>query len=759
MLAAHTCFSLQASAAMATQGSGGGGASSSSAKSGSAQSKVTMPLRRQAPPAGYGKGIDYQGAASASPDDVPHLSQLQNTSKAWLSNGEMVIVQWPPETSMAKAFPAPGATDCLVDLRDEVAVFGASFTMRAQRKRKTGDVSTYNMLRIVGPAGTVVPLYHRLRTVAGICMKSFKGLPPANRVRVFRVSEFGWDYDNKGFLHTKEEIQDVDGSGLPVDEIEVFSDDEYTEVVNQGEDYRQTMKLSLPVGELDVEHNELEESTGRKTHHQHGINIGAEVLLNARSTLLFYLLEHARKYIAAAPACCLNIPPKTWMTEQLDAAEARGPEFIELGVFANKFMVSISTNMGRNKQCIAAQFFNLVTSFVYFPYIRFVVTTFGNDEEDVNLLRTLFAPAIENGILIIASGGMAGAAMSSKAGRVDKPDWMPSLPDHTILPGQQMMPKCRYWHSSLCKNTSHMVADHKFQSQANLYINTDCDNFWPTAYLDNVLALWGSSQNEKGLCIIPIGLVDGGTTGRMCYRPDDFWAIGGYDENLTPAGGQDVQLRLRLGLYGEEKGNGQQLKKIKNYQLVGGCLPNDFECTTMKHDRGLAKTANIDPALLKTLPGPEDKKWHKMNAQNWQKNVTPGLTAKQWLCNEKMVDGKTKLGYWWNSLPKCSVVTPENIEGMADYDWPVTKIRSPQSMSADAVPSAALAVNSEAVPDVTASAGSASTGGGAMADLAVPIGKMKKLMVNIYVVGIARLIEFGRTEHTCSVIHGLVRHA
>ena len=32
-------------------------------------------------------------------------------------------------------------------------------------------------------------------------------------------------------------------------------------------------------------------------------------------------------------------------------------------------------------------------------------------------------------------------------------------------------------------------------------------------------------------------------------------------------------------------------------------------------------------------------------------------------------------------------------------------------------------------------------------------------MVNIYVVGIARIIEFGRTEHTCFVIHGLVRHA
>jgi hypothetical protein len=629
---------------MATQGSGSGGASSSSAKSCSAPDKVTMPLRRQAPPAGYGKGIDYHGAAAASPDDVPHMSHLLNTSKAWISNGEMVMVQWPVHASMVKAFPSLGATDCLLELNDEVAVLGASFTMRAQRKRKSSEESTYHTLRIVGPPGTVVSIYKRLRTVAGIFMKSFKGLPPANRVRVFAVSERGWDYDNKEYLHKPENLQDMDGTGMPVDENEIYSDDEYTELVIQSQDYRQTMKLTLPVGELDVAQNEQEERTGRKTHHHLGVGINAEMVQSPMSSMLVYLLEHARKYLAVAPACCQNIPPRTWMTEQLDAAEARGAEFIEMGAFANKFVVIISTNMGRNKQCIAAQLFNLVTSFVYFRYIRFVVTTFGNDAEDANLLRTVFAPAIQHGIITIASGGMAGAAMSSKAGWLDKPDWMPSLPDHTILPGQQMMPMCRYWHSSLCKNTSHMVADHKFQSRANLYINTDCDNFWPTAYVENILGIWMKFQNEKGLCIIPHGLVDGGTTGRMCYRPVDFWAIGGYDENLTPSGGQDVQLRLRLGLYGVEKGNGQQLKMITNYQLVGGCFPIDFECTTIKHDRGLAKTTNIDPALLKELPGTEDKKWHKMNSLNWQKNVTPGLTAKQWLCNEKMVDGKTKLG-------------------------------------------------------------------------------------------------------------------
>ena len=164
---------------------------------------------------------------------------------------------------MVKAFPSLGAADCLLESHDELAVLGASFTMRAQRKRKSSEESTYHTLRIVGPPGTVVSIYKRLRTVAGIFMKSFKGLPPANRVRVFAVSERGWDYDNKEYLHKPENLQNMDVTGMPVDENEIYSDDEYTELVIQSQDYRQTMKLTLPVGELDVAQNEQEERTGR----------------------------------------------------------------------------------------------------------------------------------------------------------------------------------------------------------------------------------------------------------------------------------------------------------------------------------------------------------------------------------------------------------------------------------------------------------------------------------------------------------------
>jgi hypothetical protein len=241
----------------------------------------------------------------------------------------------------------------------------------------------------------------------------------------------------------------------------------------------------------------------------------------------------------------------------------------------------------------------------------------------------------------------------------------------------------------------------------------------------------------------------------MVYRPVDFWSIGGYDESLSPSGGQDVQLRLRLGMYGVAEDSGTQNFKIKNYQMVGGCFPNDFSNTSMKHDRGLAKTANSDPGLMLELPGPEHNKWHKMNALNWQRNVETRITAKQWLCNVEMLNGKTQLGGWWNSIPTCAVVQPDVIEGMPASTWPY--VPQVTVLSSGGASSAASQVGTpEAVPSVSAPAGSAIILGGDMPGLEVLSINKKKLMVNIYVVGIARLTELARDEHTCSVSDGCV---
>jgi hypothetical protein len=78
---------------MATQSSGSGEATSSASRISSAQVKATMPTHRFQAPAGCGKGIEFTDAAQPQPDEVPHLRHLSNTTRAWISNGEMLIVR------------------------------------------------------------------------------------------------------------------------------------------------------------------------------------------------------------------------------------------------------------------------------------------------------------------------------------------------------------------------------------------------------------------------------------------------------------------------------------------------------------------------------------------------------------------------------------------------------------------------------------------------------------------------------------------
>jgi hypothetical protein len=471
-------------------------------------------------------------------------------------------------------------------------------------------------------------------------------------------------------------------------------------------------------------------------------------VLQPMSLLLMYMLGLARQYLAAAPNCCHDIPPRAWMTEQLDAAEARGPSMISLSRQAVN-VVSISTNMGRTKQALVAHLFNVVTSFAYLTHMKFVLACFDEDEEDVNLLRTIFAPLINLGVFIIASGGAAGIRMSKVHEVRDMPLWMPHLPDQVVLPGQVPMPYQQHWHSSICKNAAHMVARHKYADHAHLYINTDCDNFWPTVYLDNVVSIFLNSQNKQGMMIMPGGNVDGGTTGRMAYRPQDFWRIGGYDELLTPSGGQDVQLKARLGLYAVKEGTGPANHKIKGYALCGGCFPNDFGNTRVRHDRGWSKVCNVDPAVLASFNLPPEKIWHKMNAVNWTKNIGPSLTKGQWECNLEMQDGKAQLGCWWNIMPKCRAIQPDVIENIPLVQWPPTS--DPLSSSAAAaVATASTAGIPEAVPGVPAAlTKSAEWLGPEPGDL--PPCNIEAMVVNIYVVGVDRFSEHMRDDVTCPV--------
>ena len=745
------CF-VQAIVIMASQPGAGSSAASSAAvpKGSSGCGQPVMPLHRQTPPVGFGKGIDYHGAEAMNPQVVPHLSGLKDSSKPWLSNGEMIMVKWPAHVTMVQAFPALGAEDCLGDLRDELAVQGAHFTMRGSHKRKEGDQTTGNVLRIVGPPGSVVQIYSRLRKVVGKHMNSFTGLPPANRLRVFSISNAGVDYDKQGWLSADTALKDVDDVIQAPDVNEQLSDDEYVVEGSQCPDYRMSMQLSMTSGPIDVVANDKENASGRLNNTQDVMCSVAAEVLQPMNLLLMYLLGHARQYLAAAPDCCHDIPPRAWMTEQLDAAEARGPSMISLSRQA-VHVVSISTNMGRTKQALVAHLFNAVTSFAYLVHMKFVLACFGEDEEAVNLLRTIFAPLINLGVFIIASGGAAGIRMSKVREVRDMPLWMPHLPEQVVLPGQVPMPYQQHWHSSICKNAAHMVARHLYAAHAHLYINTDCDNFWPTVYLDNIVSIFLNSEHKTGLMIKPAGNVDGGLTGRMAYRPEDFWRIGGYDELLSPSGGQDVQLKSRLGLYAAKEGTGPANHSIKGYALCGGCFPNDFSNTRVRHDRGWSKVCNVDPAVLASFCLPPEKIWHKMNAVNWTKNIGPSLTNGQWESNRKMQDGKAQLGCWWNIMPKCRVIKPDVIENVPLIQWPSTSDPSSSSAAA-AVATTSTAGIPEAVPGVPAVSAVTKPAEWLGPEPGVlPPCNIEAMVVNIYVVGVDRFSEHLRDDVTCPV--------
>ena len=108
------------------------------------------------------------------------------------------------------------------------------------------------------------------------------------------------------------------------------------------------------------------------------------------------------------------------------------------------------------------------------------------------------------------------------------------------------LPSLKYWHASTAKNAAHQLANHCWGANA-CWVNLDCDQIVPLGYVRSVVTEYAKNREVPGLCIECSG-VDGSLTGRLAYRGKDFFAIGGYDEYDTPpSGGQDVDLRLRLG--------------------------------------------------------------------------------------------------------------------------------------------------------------------------------------------------------------------
>jgi len=101
----------------------------------------------------------------------------------------------------------------------------------------------------------------------------------------------------------------------------------------------------------------------------------------------------------------------------------------------------------------------------------------------------------------------------------------------------------QYWHASIAKNTSHLLANN------DILVNLDCDNY---------TGRYGGRYVIRQFynCIFPIvmhqfsGNNMDGSYGRISVEREYFLKINGYDESFEPMAVQDEDLILRLHSYG-----------------------------------------------------------------------------------------------------------------------------------------------------------------------------------------------------------------
>ena len=272
------------------------------------------------------------------------------------------------------------------------------------------------------------------------------------------------------------------------------------------------------------------------------------------------------------------------------------------------------TCMKRDDQLLTAMMLNVSLWWPLRKYWRLVIVTFADDEKVQRELQLLMKLPIETGNVVLCSGGVSGQHHAAENPNTDKPDWMPQQPTDDSAGGvecsPEQMPFMKYWHACVAKNTSHWAGIYAFPAQGSLLINLDCDQVVPIAYVKAALHEFHNNRKTAGLCLACEQC--GALTGRLGYRKEDFIIIGGYDEGGPPSSGQDVDIRKRLVMYGEEQGStGKTDKWFKAPEICGVALPNDFKNTDREHDRGWSKVVNCNPQVLKALGCDPKNMWGK----------------------------------------------------------------------------------------------------------------------------------------------------
>ncbi|CAL1131516.1 unnamed protein product [Cladocopium goreaui] len=143
-----------------------------------------------------------------------------------------------------------------------------------------------------------------------------------------------------------------------------------------------------------------------------------------------------------------------------------------------------------------------------------------------------------------------------------------------------------HWHASIAKNTVHLRATE------DIVVNLDADNIAGPGFVLDVLQRFGRAR--LAACHYRVEGV-AGTVGRIACRRRDFLYLQGYDEeDVHPAGAQDIDLWLRLSMLAKSQ---EQIVEKVNDGTKAMAIRNSLEEKTQFTNSHLS--------------------WKQMNQENW----------------------------------------------------------------------------------------------------------------------------------------------
>jgi hypothetical protein len=330
---------------------------------------------------------------------------------------------------------------------------------------------------------------------------------------------------------------------------------------------------------------------------------------------------------------CTAVQIATNVLQNMRNLAATGRLDVEAILSPNHFLCFCTCIHGREECWKLAAPLQLAAAMKYMHNVKFFVVTFADDEAVQDWAAKHFQWAIAAGFLHMASGGVVG--LSQKKTSVDA--------QLQIREGETTaVPIARYWHASLCKNSSHIFALKHMQKAGIpttdfLLCNLDADNIFSSNYIAAVARHWilekkllvnaaaeagdpGSAGSIPFRALIASSQHDG-LTGRICLQASDFTRLGGYDQEtgVVGSGYQDVDLLRRLKetikLYCKMHPSVYPLRAsaLTNQmtEAAGACFPNKPGASRAA-DRGILKIQNCNPDDIKRF----NRSWGKFNTVN-----------------------------------------------------------------------------------------------------------------------------------------------